>query len=98
MTQSKKKIQVLSDFEHILKRPTIYVGSVKITEESIPKVEKDKICLVPRHISVGMYKLFDEVFSNCVYEAKRMKKPMKLIRISVDPTKNKITIEDSRLS
>jgi len=95
MTQSKKKIQVLSDFEHILKRPTIYVGSVKITEESIPKVEKDKICLAPRHISVGMYKLFDEVFSNCVDEAKRMKKPMKLIRISVDPTKNKITIEDT---
>ena len=95
MTQSKKKIQVLSDFEHILKRPTIYVGSVKITEESIPKVDKDKICLVPRHISVGMYKLFDEVFSNCVDEAKRMKKPMKLIRIEVEPTTNKITIADT---
>ena len=95
MTQSKKKIQVLSDFEHILKRPTIYVGSVKITEESIPRVEKDKICLVPRHISVGMYKLFDEVFSNCVDEAKRMKKPMKLIRIEVEPSTNKITIADT---
>lgn len=95
MTQSKKKIQVLSDFEHILKRPTIYVGSVKITEESIPKVDKDKICLVPRHISVGMYKLFDEVFSNCVDEAKRMKKPMKLIRIEVEPSTNKITIADT---
>jgi topoisomerase-4 subunit B len=95
MTQSKKKIQVLSDFEHILKRPTIYVGSVKITEESIPKVDKDKISLVPRHISVGMYKLFDEVFSNCVDEAKRMKKPMKLIRIEVEPSTNKITIADT---
>lgn len=95
MIQSKKKIQVLSDFEHILKRPTIYVGSVKITEESIPRVEKDKICLVPRHISVGMYKLFDEVFSNCVDEAKRMKKPMKLIRIEVEPSTNKITISDT---
>jgi len=95
MTQSKKKIQVLSDFEHILKRPTIYVGSVKITEESIPKVEKDKICLVPRHISVGMYKLFDEVFSNCVDEAKRMKKPMKSIQVSVHPHTNEITISDT---
>lgn len=95
MSQSKKKIQVLSDFEHIIKRPTIYVGSVKITEESIPKVDKDKISLVPRHISVGMYKLFDEVFSNCVDEAKRMKKPMKLIRIEVEPSTNKITIADT---
>jgi len=95
MSDQKKRIQVLSDFEHILKRPTIYVGSVKITEESVPQVERDKICLVPRHISVGMYKLFDEVFSNCVDEAKRMKKPMKSIHISVDPSTNKITISDT---
>ena len=66
---ANKKIQVLSDFEHILKRPTIYVGSVKLTEENLPIVKEDRICLIPYQISVGMYKLFDEVFSNCVDEA-----------------------------
>jgi len=94
-TQPSKKIQVLSDFEHILKRPTIYVGSVKLSEEMIPLVESDKICLASKQISVGMYKLFDEVFSNCVDEAKRMKKPMPWIKVFVDPTLNSVTIVDS---
>jgi DNA gyrase/topoisomerase IV subunit B len=95
MKTSSKKIQVLSDFEHILKRPTIYVGSVKLTEEQVPVVEQSKICLVPKTISVGMYKLFDEVFSNCVDEAKRMKKPMRSITVEVSTPSNSIKISDS---
>jgi DNA gyrase/topoisomerase IV subunit B len=92
---ANKNIQVLSDFEHILKRPTIYVGSVKISEEMIPIVRENMVSLTPQNISVGMYKLFDEVFSNCVDEAKRMKKPMEKITIHVDSKKNSISIEDS---
>lgn len=92
---ANKNIQVLSDFEHILKRPTIYVGSVKISEEMIPIVRENMISLTPQNISVGMYKLFDEVFSNCVDEAKRMKKPMEAITIKIDSKKNSISIEDS---
>ncbi len=92
---ANKKIQVLSDFEHILKRPTIYVGSVKLTEENLPIVKEDRICLIPYQISVGMYKLFDEVFSNCVDEAKRMKKGMESITIEVDSKTNNIKITDT---
>lgn len=95
MSSANKKIQVLSDFEHILKRPTIYVGSVKLSEEALPIVKEDRICSVPYQISVGMYKLFDEVFSNCVDEAKRMKKPMDSITIDVDSKSNKIRIADT---
>ena len=95
MTSANKKIQVLSDFEHILKRPTIYVGSVKLSEETLPIVKEDRICSVPYQISVGMYKLFDEVFSNCVDEAKRMKKPMDSIIIEVDSKTNRIKIADT---
>jgi DNA gyrase subunit B len=95
MKNANKSIQVLSDFEHILKRPTIYVGSVKVTEEQIPIVDKDKIRLVPYNISVGMYKLFDEVFSNSVDEAKRMKKSMDHISVEVDSKANTIRITDS---
>ena len=95
MAAANKKIQVLSDFEHILKRPTIYVGSVKFSEEMLPIVKEDRICSVPYQISVGMYKLFDEVFSNCVDEAKRMKKPMDSIIIEVDSKTNRIKIADT---
>jgi DNA gyrase/topoisomerase IV subunit B len=92
---ANKKIQVLSDFEHILKRPTIYVGSVKLTEENLPIVKDDRICSIPYQISVGMYKLFDEVFSNCVDEAKRMKKGMESITVEVESKTNNIKITDS---
>jgi len=90
-----KDIQVLSDFEHILKRPTIYVGSVKLSEEQVPIVKNVKISSVPYQISVGMYKLFDEVFSNSVDEAKRMKKSMDCITVEVDSKTNTIRISDS---
>jgi hypothetical protein len=95
-TKPSKEIQVLSDFEHILARPTIYVGSVKTSEEQVPIVEEGKcIKSQPRPISVGMYKLFDEVFSNCVDEAKRMKSPMKKITVDIDSKSNSISITDS---
>jgi len=90
-----KDIQVLTDFEHILKRPTIYVGSVKLSEEIIPIVKSDRIDSVGYQISVGMYKLFDEVFSNCVDEAKRMKKSMPSISVEVDSKTNTIKITDT---
>jgi DNA gyrase/topoisomerase IV subunit B len=90
-----KDIQVLTDFEHILKRPTIYVGSVKLSEEVIPIVKSDRIDAMGYQISVGMYKLFDEVFSNSVDEAKRMKKNMESITVEVDSKTNTIKITDS---
>lgn len=90
-----KDIQVLSDFEHILKRPTIYVGSVKLSEEQIPIVKSDKISSVAYQISVGIYKLFDEVFSNSIDEAKRMKKSMDCISVYVDSKTNTIKISDT---
>jgi DNA gyrase/topoisomerase IV subunit B len=90
-----KDIQVLSDFEHILKRPTIYVGSVKLSEEQIPIVKSDKMLSTTYQISVGMYKLFDEVFSNSIDEAKRMKKSMDSITVEVNSKSNNIKITDS---
>jgi DNA gyrase subunit B len=96
MSRANKEIQVLSDFEHILKRPTIYVGSVKISEESVPVVENSvSIKSHPKMISVGMYKLFDEVFSNSVDEAKRMKTKMPFIKVEINTTDNSISISDS---
>jgi DNA topoisomerase-2 len=95
-TKPSKEIQVLSDFEHILARPTIYVGSVKTSEEQVPIVEEGKsVRAQTKPISVGMYKLFDEVFSNCVDEAKRMKSPMKRIIVEVNSKDNSVSIADT---
>jgi len=54
---SKKEIQVLSEREHILLRPTVYVRSVKPTDEKVPIIRNNKLFIESKKISVGMYKL-----------------------------------------
>jgi len=90
-----KEIVVLSEKEHIRARPTVYVGSVKPTDEKIPIIREDKIVIDSKSVSVGLYKLFDEVISNSIDEAKRMKGKMKLITIKVDSKRNSISVKDS---
>jgi len=92
---SKKEIKVLSEREHILLRPTVYVGSVKPTDEKVPIIRNSKIFIESKKISVGMYKLFDEVFSNALDEAKRMKGKMKSIHVSVNSKDNSVYVRDT---
>jgi DNA gyrase/topoisomerase IV subunit B len=95
MNKNNKEIEVLSDREHILLRPTVYVGSVKPTDEKIPVIVDGKLCIEQRRISVGMYKLFDEVFSNSLDEAKRMSGKMKKIIVSIDSKENSVFVQDT---
>lgn len=92
---SKKEIRVLSERDHILLRPTVYVGSVKPTDEKVPIIKQNKVFVEQRSISVGMYKLFDEVFSNSLDEAKRMGGKMKKISINIDSKTNSVSVEDA---
>jgi DNA gyrase/topoisomerase IV subunit B len=90
-----KTIEVLTDFEHIIKRPTMYVGSVKKSEETLPIIGDGFIKAVNKEHSIGMYKLFDEVFANSVDEAKRMSTPMKTIIVEIDSKDNMVSITDT---
>jgi DNA gyrase/topoisomerase IV subunit B len=90
--ESSKEIVVLSEREHILLRPTVYVGSVKSTDEKVPLVRQERIIYEEKPISVGMYKILNEVIDNSVDEAKRMKGKMKTISISINPKTNSATI------
>lgn len=93
--KANKEIKVLSEKDHILLRPTVYVGSVKPTDEKCPIIRENKIFIESRKISVGMYKLFDEVFSNALDEAKRMAGKMKKITIEINSKTNSVSIADS---
>ena len=95
MSKVNKTIEVLTDFEHIIKRPTIYVGSVKRSDETLPIIDSGIIKSVVKEHSVGMYKLFDEVFSNSVDEAKRMSTSMKKITVEVNSNENSVSITDT---
>lgn len=94
-TESKKEIVVLGDRDHLVLRPTVYVGSVNPTDEKTPIIRGGRVYIESRSISVGMYKLFDEVFSNSLDEAKRMRGKMENILVSVDTQKNSISVRDS---
>jgi topoisomerase-4 subunit B len=95
MSEANKEIVSLSDHEHVLLRPTMYVGSVDVSEEKVPIVRDGKILYENRIISVGFYKMFNEILDNSIDEAKRMGGKMKTITVDIDSKTNQVSIEDS---
>jgi len=69
------KYTKLTQIEHILKRPGMYIGSTdKITEfMDIVDLESNKIINKEIEYSPGLYKIFDEIISNAYDEAVRDK-------------------------
>jgi DNA gyrase/topoisomerase IV subunit B len=95
MSKLNRDIIALTDYEHVVARPTMYVGSIDLSEERIPIIKGGKIYGENRNISVGFYKLFNEILDNSIDEAKRMGGKMKYISVSIDSKTNEIIIEDS---
>jgi len=93
--EGSKEIVVLEEHEHILLRPTMYVGSVIPSEERIPLIKNGRIHMENQEISIGFYKMFHEVLDNAIDEAKRMKGKMPLVRVDVDSTTNQVTVKDT---
>lgn len=90
-----KEIEALEPWEHVLIRPTVYVGSLEPSEDRIPLVRNGRIHVTHKEVSVGFYKMFNEILDNAVDEAKRMKGRMKLIRVEVDSKTNRVTVQDT---
>lgn len=96
--EDEKEIEVLTPREHILLRPSMYIGSTTPSEEKILKVENGKVKQVTEEISVGLYRLFDEILDNAVDEYRRCQKVNHNagpIQISIDSKTNTVTIRDS---
>ena len=101
----EEKYQKLTDIEHVLLRPGMYVGSTKPREEEVfllrreegPEGEGDVrevLRKTPIIYNPAFLKLFDEVISNSVDEHRR--NPMLIrIEVSVDLSKNTIVIWDN---
>ncbi|WPK35270.1 DNA topoisomerase large subunit [Escherichia phage AV115] len=86
------KIEMLSDKEHCLKRPGMYIGSVANEEqERFLFGEFKKVKYV-----AGVLKLIDEIIDNSVDEAIRTNfKYANKISVSIDLNSNKVTVEDN---
>ena len=92
----EKKYQKLTDTEHVLLRPGMYVGSIKpYTEEVfLPIKGKDQFQLTEVTYNPGFLKLFDEIVSNSVDEHKRNPK-LNQVKVNIDINTNKISIWDN---
>lgn len=94
----EQKYTSLSELEHILHRPTMYIGSIKEEESQMfvynPKENKMTIKMVV--YSPAMLKLFDEILSNSCDEARR-KDNMGLnkIEVVINTDDNSISIKDN---
>jgi DNA topoisomerase-2 len=89
-------IQVLSDIEHVLKRPGMYCGNVN--EEIYPTYiyENNKIVLKDIPQIPALLKLFDEIVSNSIDEAIRTSfKYATKIKVTFDNKIGTVTVEDN---
>lgn len=95
MKEKNKQIRVLSEKDHVRMRSHVYVGSTIETEEKVPIIKNNLIYTETRNLSVGMYKIFNEILDNSIDEAKRMVGKMKKIEIHVDSKTNKVRVLDT---
>ena len=63
----------LSQIEHVLKRPGMYIGSIEKEISIIDIFSNKKIIEKEIEYSPGLYKIYDEIISNSYDEAIRNK-------------------------
>lgn len=92
--QISEKYQLLSEVEHVLKRPGMYVGSTKPhTSEEWLQNEDGKFVKESVEYNPGFLKLFDEIVSNSVDESKRNQE-LNQISVVITP-KGEIAVWDN---
>ena len=95
MTTIEQKYRKLSDIEHVLLRPGMYVGSTKTREEDAwllaesGKFERRKITVNP-----AFMKVFDEIVSNSVDEHRRNPR-LNEVRVTVSIEHGSVTVWDN---
>jgi len=91
----EQKYRKLSDIEHVLLRPGMYVGSTKSREEEIyvlgddGRFEKRKLTYNPAFL-----KIFDEIVSNSVDEHRRNPK-LNEVNVDIDSVNNSVSVRDN---
>lgn len=98
MKDINRNIEYLDDWQHMLLRPVMYIGSVEPMEDKIPIIDNGVLVSKNKTYSVGMYRLFDEVLDNAFDEALRCyneNHPMKYIQVEIDTIENSVTVIDS---
>jgi DNA topoisomerase II len=86
-----KKYQKLTQLEHILKRPGMYIGGIEPIEKNVMVYRDNKIINQDITYSPGLYKIFDELIVNA-YDQTTRDSSVKNIKVNIDLNKNEITV------
>ena len=91
----EQKYRKLSDIEHVLSRPGMWVGSIKPREEDIFLLDESDV-FKSRTVTYNpaFLKIFDEIVSNSVDEHRRNPK-LNEIKVTVDQEKGVIVVWDN---
>jgi len=95
MKTVEEKFRKLSDIEHVLLRPGMYVGSVKPREDEFHLLGEE-VKFVKRKVTYNpaFLKIFDEIVSNSVDEHRRNPK-LNEVKVTVDKETGTITVWDN---
>jgi len=92
----KDDIQILSDIEHVLKRPSMYCGNINEETYNTYVYENDKIIQKDTPQIPALLKLFDEIISNSLDEAIRTSfKYATKIKVTFNEKTGSVTVEDN---
>src|SRR5574344_1260183 len=99
MKLENRNIEVLDDFEHIKSRPNMYIGSVEPSENKTYLYSNTNQSFYEDNLiySIGLYRLYDEIFDNAIDEAKRCKREgfkCEKIVVKLNTSNNSIKIRD----
>jgi len=90
----EQKYQKLDHLEHVLLRPSTYIGSIKMNTESRYILNEDnKFKLSSIDNIPAFLKIFDEILTNAADESKRKGSKLNTIKVTID--NNKIIIMDN---
>lgn len=90
----EKKYRKLTDIEHVLLRPGMYVGSTKSRKEELYLDDGEKFSRREVTYNPAFLKIFDEIVSNSSDEHRRNPKLNKL-EVLISPELGQITVRDN---
>lgn len=91
-----KKFKKLSDIDHVLQRPGMYIGSIKPHTAQKWLLDDDmKMSQKEVTYNPGFLKIFDEIVTNSVDESKRKGSKLNVIKVDLNRETNQISIWDN---
>lgn len=95
MKKIEDKYKKLSDIDHALQRPGMYIGSIKPHTSVKWIIENDRMVQKEITYNPGLLKIFDEIVTNSIDESKREGTKLNIIKVFVNKESGEIKVWDN---